>query len=98
MPLPLAYSRPMPLRWTISEERRLVVATAEGEVTSRDLTDYMAALQDARAFPYAKLFDVTRLANAIEDRTLRGLGDMVHRHGAMDRLGPIAIVVSTEEN
>jgi hypothetical protein len=88
----------MPLRWTISEERRLVVATAEGEVASREFSAYMVDLQEHNAFGYAKLFDVSRVASAIEDRTLRGLGDMVQKHGAMGTLGPIALVVGSEEH
>src|SRR5216684_5060291 len=36
--------RAMPIRWTISHEERLVVATTEGAVTLKDIEAYLDAL------------------------------------------------------
>ena len=49
----------MPIRWTISREERLVVATTEGVVTLKDVEAYLDALVVADAMPYAKLFDAS---------------------------------------
>ena len=49
----------MPIRWTISHEERLVVATTEGVVTLKDVEAYLDALVVADAMPYAKLFDAS---------------------------------------
>ena len=49
----------MPIRWTISREERLVVATTEGVVTLKDIEAYLDALVVADAMPYAKLFDAS---------------------------------------
>ena len=51
----------MPIRWTISPERRLVVATTEGVVTLKDVEAYLDALVVADAMPYAKLFDASNI-------------------------------------
>ena len=49
----------MPIRWTISHEERLVVATTQGVVTLKDIEAYLDALVVADAAPYAKLFDAS---------------------------------------
>jgi hypothetical protein len=51
----------MPLRWTISHPKRLVVAVAKAEVRPRAMVDFLAALDVAGARPYAKLVFLERL-------------------------------------
>ena len=45
----------MPLHWTISHSKRLVVAVAKGEMRPGAMVDFLAALDAADARPYGKL-------------------------------------------
>ncbi len=49
----------MPLHWTIDTNHARVTATAEGPVTRADFEAYMAAVEQAGALGYLKLFDGT---------------------------------------
>ena len=55
----------MPLKWSISHEDRLVLASAEGEASMADLEEYMSAVVAAGAMPYRKLFDTTYVAPGV---------------------------------
>ena len=50
----------MPVQWTNSHPKRLVVAVAKGEVRPRAMVDFLARLDAAGARPYAKLVFLER--------------------------------------
>jgi len=83
----------MPIRWTISREERLVVATTEGVVTLKDVEAYLDALVVADAMPYAKLFDASDIEPRATDNDVLMLGARMSAYGATLPGGPLAIVV-----
>ena len=85
----------MPIRWTISHEERLVVATTEGVVTLKDIEAYLDALVVAEAMPYAKLFDATDVDPQATDHDVMMLGARMRAYVATWPGGPIAFVVTT---
>ena len=87
----------MPLHWTICKAERLVIAVARGDVSSRELFEYMTELQEASAFAYSKIFDASAASDSIGDDTLRSLAGMVQQHAALRPVGPIAVVVANDE-
>ena len=87
----------MPVKWSISHEDRLVLASAEGEATLADLEQYMSAVAAAGGMPYRKLFDATYVApGALRLSELRAFAGKVIALAKAGPLGPIAIVVGTE--
>jgi hypothetical protein len=85
----------MPIRWTISREERLVVATTEGIVTLKDVEAYLDALVVADAMPYAKLFDASDIDPRASDDDVMMLGARMSAYGATLPGGPLAFVVTT---
>jgi hypothetical protein len=85
----------MPIRWTISDEERLVVATTEGVVTLKDLAAYLDALVVAEAMPYAKLFDASDIDPQATDHDVMMLGARMRAYVATWPAGPLAFVVTT---
>jgi hypothetical protein len=85
----------MPIRWTISDEERLVVATTEGVVTLKDIEAYLDALVVAEAMPYAKLFDASDVDLQATDHDVMMLGARMRAYVATWPGGPIAFVVTT---
>ena len=85
----------MPIRWTISREERLVVATTEGVVTLKDVEAYLDALVVADAMPYAKLFDASDIEPRATDHDVLMLGARMSAYVATLPGGPLAFVVTT---
>lgn len=89
----------MALEWKIDDVQRRVTVTARGSFTSREIFEYLAALQEARALPYSKLFDVTEFTGSMTEQAIRAIGEAVARHGSLDKtLGPLALVVGNPEH
>ena len=64
----------MPMRWTISHDKRMVTAAAEGPVTLRDVEAYFDAVVVADAQPYGKLFDATGMVALLSDDDVMAIG------------------------
>ncbi len=64
----------MPIRWTISHDKQLVTAAAQGPVVLRDVEDYFDAVVVADAQPYAKLFDGTGMVVQLSDDDVMAIG------------------------
>jgi hypothetical protein len=87
----------VPVKWSISHEDRLVLASAEGEASMADLEEYISAVVAAGAMPYRKLFDTTYVApGALRLAELRAFSKKVLELAKAGPIGPIAIVVGTE--
>jgi hypothetical protein len=82
----------MPLHWTISHSKRLVVAVAKGQVRPRTMIDFLAAIDEAGARPYGKLVFVEQLITTFNDETVAGLANLVRQREQESTTGPIAIV------
>ena len=72
----------------------MVLAVAKGEVTSAEFGRYIAALDEADARGYAKLFDVNGLTGSLGDALLQTVARAVEMKATQGALGPIAIVAS----
>src|SRR5262249_28728401 len=66
-PGPRQETDPMPLQWTISHPKRLVVAVAKGEMRPQAMVGFLRSLDDAGARPYAKLVFVEQLITTFNE-------------------------------
>ena len=90
----------MPMRWTISNDERLVLVTAEGPVTLLEIEAYFDALIVADAQPYAKLFDGRSMEVRLSDDDVMAVGARMSAYVKDQNWpgGPAAFVVTTRTN
>jgi hypothetical protein len=86
----------MPIHWTISHPKKLVVAVCKGLLTRQDIEGYLDAVVVADGLPYRKMFDMTQAEPALPDDDMMALGARIRAYTTMDGLGPLAIVASTD--
>ena len=87
----------MPVKWSISHEDRIVLASAEGEASLADLEQYMSEMIAAGGLPYRKLFDASYIApGTLRLAELRAFSKKVLELAKAGPIGPIAIVVGSE--
>jgi hypothetical protein len=86
----------MALEWAISHPDQLVVAAAKGDVSPSEIENYLHALTLEGCMPYAKLF-IADSASMLSDDNLKTLGGIIERYALTGRIGPVAIVVTTDE-
>jgi hypothetical protein len=87
----------MPLKWTIDHAQRMVRITAQGEVTLKQVEEYLDAVVVADAMPYAKLFDCTQMVTRATDDEMMELGARMRAYAGVMKSGPLCIVVATPE-
>jgi hypothetical protein len=85
----------MPIRWTISHEKRLVVSIADGVVCLKDVEAYFDAIAVADALPYAKLFDATTMDPRLTNEDVMALGARMSAYVAVWPGGPAAYVATS---
>ena len=90
----------MPMRWTISHDERLVLATAEGPLGLLEIEAYFDALIVAGAQPYAKLFDGRSMDVRLTDDDVMAVGARMSAYVKDQQWtgGPAAFVVTTRTN
>ncbi|GEP52919.1 hypothetical protein [Reyranella soli] len=90
----------MPMRWTISHDERLVLATAEGPLGLLEIEAYFDALIVAGAQPYAKLFDGRSMDVRLTDDDVMAVGARMSAYVKDQQWtgGPAAFVVTTRAN
>ena len=86
----------MPLQWTISHPKRLVLAVLKGEVRPRGMIDFLAALDAAGARPYAKLVFPEQLVTTFSEDSVIALAKLVRQREQESKVGPIAIIVQDD--
>jgi len=86
----------VPITWTIDHNQRLLTAVCEGNVTLRDLEEYLDAVVVAGSMPYRKLFDGSRGDSALSDEEMMMLGARIRAYHGDGPMGALAIVVTTE--
>ena len=86
----------MPVQWTISHPKRLVVAVAKGEVRPRAMVDFLAGLDAAGARPYAKLVFLERLVTTFTEDSVIALASLVRQREQESEVGPIAIIAQDD--
>jgi hypothetical protein len=83
---------PMPLQWTISHPKRLVVAVAKGEMRPGTMIDFLAKLDAEGARPYAKLIFLEQLITTFSEESVVALANLVRKREEESVVGPIAII------
>jgi len=86
----------MPIHWSISHPNKLVVAVCKGPLTRRDIEVYLDDVVVADGLPYRKIFDMTQAEPAIPDDDMMALGARIRAYATTGRMGPLAIVASTD--
>ena len=86
----------MALKWTISHLDQLVLAAAKGHVSPRDIEDYFHGVRLEGGMSYAKMFLVDS-GSMLSDQNIRTLGGIIERYALTGRIGPVAIVATTDE-
>lgn len=87
----------MSLHWTIDHDRRLVTATATGNVGRADMEAYLEAMAAANALSYRKLFDGSASEPTMTADELLMLGSRMRAYHRTGEMGALAIVVATDK-
>jgi hypothetical protein len=82
----------VPVHWRIDSRSRLVLVTAEGQVTRAEMEEYLEVVTGAGANGYAKIFDGRSAEGGMDAADMLALGA---RFRAMhcEPHGPLAIVL-----
>lgn len=88
----------MPVHWTVSHSKRLVVAVARDEVTVADIEQYFAGVTAEGGMSYRKIFEITHTVSALNEENLKAVAARVMFYAQHGQLGPIAIVAASDES
>lgn len=82
--------------WKIDHDRKWVMATAAGPLTSKDLAEYLAAVAAAGGGGYRSIFDARNASVQLAAKDLRGFSEVVAAGRIETSDGAVAIVVASE--
>ena len=88
----------MPVQWSVSNSTCLVIAIAKGQLQRQDIEAYLDGVVTANALSYRKIFDMTNATPALSDSDLMALGARIRAYPRLGRLGPLAIIATTDES
>lgn len=88
----------MPVQWTVSHPKRLVMAIATGDLRLVDIEAYFDGMLRDGLQTYRKLFDVSRATSHLSDDDLMALGARIRAYIPFGPIGPVAIVATTERS
>lgn len=84
----------MPVVWSVDQEKRLMTAVAEGEVTRADIERFFDETTAARVAPYRKLFDGSAIHTNMGPEDMLALGvKMQGLQRGESEMGPLALVL-----
>jgi hypothetical protein len=86
----------MPVEWTISHTYQLTIAVAKSQTSVEEVEEYLRGIDAEGGLRYRKLFIAEAGSNLTVDDVKR-LGLVMHRYGRDTDLGPLAIVIGSEE-
>lgn len=86
----------MPVEWTVSHARRLVLAVGKGQLEAADIERYLQGVVACGAMGYAKIFNLTESTTLPTPEALRGLGRTVQQYASETVPGPLAIVAPSD--
>jgi hypothetical protein len=86
----------MPVVWRISHPDRLVTAHGEGTIVLQDMERYLDDVVVSEALPYAKIFDLGIGTWALDDTDMLALGARIRAYPSLAKVGPLAIVATTD--
>ena len=84
------------LEWMISHPLRLVLARAREDVSPGEIESYFHGVGLEGGISYAKMF-LLESASMMSDENLQTLAGIIRRYALVDRIGPVAIVASSDE-
>ena len=87
----------MPIRWSVDQPRQMLLATAEGEITSKELVEYLDAVVAAGTMPYRKLFDGSQAWSAMADEEMMVLSVWLRTYRGQGKTGALAIVAAADK-
>ena len=88
----------MPLVVVVHPDERLVIANGRDKVSIRDIENYLDATMAGERLGYAKLVDFSDCKLDLSESNVLSLGAWIKAYaGAGIRLGPIAIVVRSND-
>jgi hypothetical protein len=82
----------VPVQWTISHSKRLVLAVARSPAGAIDIESYLHSVALAGGMPYAKIFCIADVDSVLSEENISALGEIVRHYALYGRIGPIAIV------
>ncbi|MBV8193739.1 MAG: hypothetical protein JOY64_14815 [Alphaproteobacteria bacterium] len=82
----------MPVQWTISHSKRLVLAVARSPAAAADIETYLHSVALAGGMPYAKIFSIVDVEGVLSAENMAALAGIVRHYALYGRIGPIAIV------
>jgi hypothetical protein len=88
----------MPVQWTVSHPTRLVIAVARGDLRLQEIEAYLDEIVTAGLLEYRKIFDLTQAAPNLSDDDLFKLGARIRAYISLGRIGPLAIVATTDSS
>jgi hypothetical protein len=86
----------VPLEIKVDHERRLVEVQAIGEITPRELLDYLHRIVVEEAIPYQKLFDASRSTFNFTDEEVMEAAAWLSAYRAANR-GAVALIARSDE-
>ncbi|MFZ5782347.1 MAG: hypothetical protein ACOY4R_19285 [Pseudomonadota bacterium] len=86
----------MTISWTVDHEQQTIVAVCDGDVTRREMEDYLEAAVAAGTAPYRKLFDGAHATTSMTDEDMVALGAVVRGYHARGPVGALAIVLHAD--
>lgn len=86
----------MPVQWSISHPKRLVIAVAKGKITPEDIAEYFDGVTKSGGMAYGKLFEVADVESTLTAENMSAFGDIVRRHRTNGKVGPVAIVAELD--
>ena len=86
----------MPVQWTVSHPTRLIVAVARGDLGLTDIEGYLDEVVASDTLAYRKIFDMTHATPKMDDDALMALGARIRAYRALGKMGPLAIVATTQ--
>jgi hypothetical protein len=88
----------MPVQWTVSRATHLVIAVAKGELRRQDIETYLDEVVAADALSYRKIFDMTQATPTLSEDDLMALGARIRAYILLGKIGPLAIVATTDRS
>jgi len=86
----------MGITYRIDRERNELRAIAEGTVTLADVRTHLLKEWNDLALPYRELIDARRAEIELSSGEVRSITELLRDYSRSNRLGPTAVVVSTE--
>src|SRR4029453_5032347 len=88
---------PMPLKWEIFHDQKLVHIVAQGQVTLPEMEEHFDALAVADVLQYGKLFDATAADPIYTDQDVMAMGARLSAYTATLKSGPLAVIGLSEK-